>query len=90
MQKMTFRSGCAWSIDCVTVQALGREHALVLGDDLRARRDLLERVDRAVDAVAAGLLDLVRQQRDLRLAAEVRVDPPARVSADERGALRGC
>ena len=67
-------------------QAVGRQHALVLGDDLHARRGLLDRVHGAVDAIAPGLLHLVGEQRDLRLAAEVLVDPLARVVADELGA----
>ena len=79
MQKITFRSGCAWSIDCVTGRQSAASTPSCLATTCTPGATFLHRVDRAVDAIAPGLLDLVSQQRDLRLAAEVLVDPLARV-----------
>jgi hypothetical protein len=68
-------------------QAFRSEDTLVAGDDLRARRDPLQRLEPAVDPVPAGLLHLVGEQRDLRLPAKLLVDPLADVLTDDLGAL---
>ena len=67
---------------------LGREHAFCLRHELGPRRDLLQRCEAALGALAARELDVMGEHGHLRLAAQGLIHPMSGIGPHELGSLQ--